>query len=174
MNGKSILLPLAATLALAACGSEAPAPQPSETAPAAPVVDAPEGVSLSEAEIRMPAVLGRPGVAYFTIASETPRTIVGAAVLGAGRAEMHESRMIGDTMTMEHVDSFELEPGEPVRFQPGGYHVMLFDMDATLASGATTDLTVTFANGDKASITAPVVPPGGMGADAAKGMEGMH
>lgn len=170
MHVKITVLPLMAVLALAACGSEAPAPEPSDTAPAQAIADAPEGVTLTDAEIRMPAVAGRPGVAYFTIAADAPRTIVGVSVLGAGRAELHESGMTGGAMTMAKVDSVELTSGEPVAFAPGGLHVMLFDMDASLAAGGTADLTVTFASGDKASIIAPVTAPGGMSHD----MEGMN
>lgn len=165
MRTKSMFILLCATLVLAACGHEpddAATGQPVDVAAAA---DAPAGVSLSGAEVRMPAVPDRPGVAYFTIASEEPRTIVGVSVLGTGRSEMHETNNDDGRMSMAAVEQVPLQPGEPLSFQPGGYHVMLFDMDATLAPGGSADLTITFEGGDKASIAAKVVGPGGMAHD---------
>ncbi|MDR7103263.1 copper chaperone PCu(A)C [Croceicoccus sp. BE223] len=168
----TVLAALCLPLGLAACGAQEPASQPAD-GPATEAVDvsvaadAPAGVSLSDAEVRMPAVAGRPGVAYFRIASETPRRIVGISVLGAGRAEIHETGFEGGRMTMAKVDSVNLQPGEPVVFQSGGYHVMLFDMASTLAAGGTADLTITFDNGETASIAARVVGPGGMAAQGA-------
>lgn len=165
MRPATVIAALCLPIALAACGTQEPAPGATTEAVDVPTaVDAPAGVSLSDAEVRMPAASGRPGVAYFRIASETPRKIVGVSVLGAGRAEMHETTSDGGAMKMAKVDSVELQPGEPVAFQSGGYHVMLFDMDATLAPGGTADLTITFDNGDKASIAASIVGPGGMAA----------
>ncbi|MBB3991107.1 copper chaperone PCu(A)C [Croceicoccus naphthovorans] len=165
MRTKHLIPALIVPLALAACGAEAPAPAPTEAVDVPAAADAPAGVSLTAAEVRMPAVTGRPGVAYFTIASEDPRTIVGVSVMGAGRAEMHQTTSQDGKMSMALVEEIALQPGEPIAFQSGGYHAMLFDMDATIAPGGTTDLTITFANGDKASIAANVVPAGGMAED---------
>ncbi|WP_164843907.1 copper chaperone PCu(A)C [Croceicoccus ponticola] len=153
---------LALSLALSACGSEAPDPVPAETVDVPVAADGPKGVSLTDAQVRMPAVGGRPGSAYFMISSDEPRTITGVAVMGAGRTEMHESAMVDGVMSMKKVETVALEPGEPHAFKTGGHHVMLFDMDATIAPGGTTDLTITFDNGDKASIAAKVVGAGGM------------
>lgn len=165
MHIKPFAAALALPLALAACGSETPEPQPTEAADAKAVSDAPAGVSLTDAQVRLPAATGRPGVAYFTVASDDPRSIVGVSVMGAGSSEMHETKMVDSAMTMTKVDEVTLQPGEPITFQSGGYHVMLFGVDPTLAIGGTTDLTITFDNGDKASITAQIVGPGGMTMD---------
>ncbi|GGD46764.1 copper chaperone PCu(A)C [Croceicoccus pelagius] len=167
----TLLLTLCAPLALGACGSDAPEPVETEAVDVPVAADAPEGVSLTGAEVRMPAVSGRPGVAYFTIASETPRTIASVSVLGAERSEIHETNMVDGKMTMAVVDTIDLQPGEPLNFQPGGYHVMLFDMDATIAPGSTADVTISFADGDKASIQAPVTGAGGMDHSAMEGMD---
>ncbi len=175
MRLATVVITLAAPLALAACGTQEPAPEATEAVEVPTAADAPAGVALTDAEVRMPAVAGRPGVAYFTISSETPRKIVSVSVLGAGRAEMHETTSDGGVMKMAPVTSVELQPGEPLSFESGGYHVMLFDMGATIAPGGTADLTITFDNGDKASIAATVVGAGGMSGDAADtgAMEGM-
>ena len=142
----------ALALALAGCGSNAPAPSPSETAEAAP--EAPPGITLSDARIQLPLVSGRPGAAYFSVsqANGAPRKVVGVAVEMAGRAEMHETR--GGTMAP--VGEVEVGPGKTIKFAPGGYHVMLFDLDPKLRFSKDAELTLTFDGGDKASARAPV------------------
>ena len=142
----------ALALALAGCGSNAPAPSPSETAEAGP--EAPPGITLSDARVQLPLVSGRPGAAYFTVsqANGAPRKVVGVAVEMAGRAEMHETK--GGTMAP--VTELEIGPGKTIKFAPGGYHVMLFDLDPKLRFSKDAELTVTFDGGDKASARAPV------------------
>ena len=142
----------AMALGLSACGSQAPQPEASEAAADAP--DAPPGITLSDARIQLPLVSGRPAAAYFTVsqANGAPRKVVGVAVEMAGRAEMHETR--GGTMAP--VSEVEVGPGKTIKFAPGGYHVMLFDLDPKLRFTKDAELTVTFDGGDKASARAAV------------------
>ena len=142
----------ALALALMGCGSSQPAPSPSETAETSP--EAPPGITLSDARIQLPLVSGRPGAAYFTVsqANGAPRKVVGVAVEMAARAEMHETR--GGTMAP--VSEVPVGPGKTVKFAPGGYHVMLFDLDPKLRFAKDAELTVTFDGGVKASMRAPV------------------
>ena len=142
----------AMALGLSACGSQAPQPEAREAAAVAP--DAPPGITLSDARIQLPLVSGRPGAAYFSVsqANGAPRKVVGVAVEMAGRAEMHETR--GGTMAP--VGEVEVGPGKTIKFAPGGYHVMLFDLDPKLRFSKDAELTLTFDGGDKASARAPV------------------
>ena len=149
---KFALAVTALALTVAGCGSGEPQPSPSQAAEAAP--EAPPGITLSDARIQLPLVSGRPGAAYFTVsqANGAPRKIVGVAVEMAGRAEMHQTK--GGTMTP--VGEIEVGPGKTIKFAPGGYHVMLFDLDPKLRFAKDAELTVTFDGGDKASARAPV------------------
>jgi copper(I)-binding protein len=142
--------------ALAACRAEAPEPAPTEAADATPQ-NAP-GIALGDARVQLPVVPGRPGVAYFTVsqANGAPRKLVAVHVEGAGRSEIHQSMQEGGMSTMKPVAEIAVGPGRTVKFEPGGYHVMLFDVDATLTAGKPAELTVTFDNGDKASVAATV------------------
>ena len=142
----------AMALGLSACGSQAPQPEASEAAATAP--DAPPGITLSDARIQLPLVSGRPAAAYFTVsqANGAPRKVVGVAVEMAGRAEMHETR--GGTMAS--VKEVEVGPGKTIKFAPGGYHVMLFDLDPKLRFSKDAELIVNFADGGKASARAAV------------------
>ncbi|WP_225007786.1 copper chaperone PCu(A)C [Novosphingobium percolationis] len=154
----------AIVLALAAC-SEKPAQAPDATAsaPAAAGPEAAPGITVSDATVRLPAVPGNPGVAYFTIAqgSGAPRKVAAIHVDGVERAEMHESAMKNGVSTMGAVSEVALEPGKTVQFAPGGYHVMLFGLADTVKAGGTAELTVTLDNGDKVSVSAKVEGVGG-------------
>ena len=154
MRARAMLAIVAAgwALSLAGCGSNEPQPSPSEVAQPAP--DAPPEITLSEARVQLPLVSGRPGAAYFTVtqAIGAPRKVVGVAVEMAGRAEMHQTK--GETMAP--VSEVEIGAGKTLKFAPGGYHVMLFDLDPKLRFAKDAELTLTFDGGDKASTRAPV------------------
>ena len=148
----SVVGGLALALALAGCGSNEPQPSPSDAAQPSP--EAPPGITLSDARIQLPLVSGRPGAAYFTVsqANGAPRKVVGVAVEMAGRAEMHQTK--GGSMAP--VGEVEVGPGKTVQFAPGGYHVMLLDLDPKLRFSKDVTLTVTFDGGGKAVARAPV------------------
>lgn len=163
----------ALALSLGACGQKAedPAAQASSSAAAGPE-NAP-GVTVTDAMVRLPAVPGTPGAAYFTVSqgSGAPRKIVSVYVEGAQRAEMHETVTKNDISSMQQVKDVALQAGKSAAFKPGGLHVMLFDVSDTLKVGTTTELTITLDNGDKVSVPAKVEALGGANDDDA--MEGM-
>jgi hypothetical protein len=133
----------AAALVPMAC-SEAP-----EQAEAAP--EAPEGVTVTNARLMLPAVAGNPGAVYFDIAntSDRNRVIRKAEVAGAGSAMMH-------TADMQEMTQVMVGPGATVKFEPGGQHVMAMDLADTVSAGGNAEVTVTFVGGDKVSFPAEV------------------
>ncbi len=145
---------LAASLAvatLAACKQEAPAA----------AVAAKPGIMLSDGQLRLPAVKGNPGAAYFTVANTATRgtiSITGIAIAGAEKAEMHETK----DGVMRAVDRVDVEAGSTVKFAPGGLHVMAFDLDQALTAGGTGNLTATFADGSTAAVPLQLVTAGGV------------
>lgn len=153
---------IALSLSLAACNSADPAAQATGEPAAASTAQAPGGIQLSDAEVRLPAVSGRPGVAYFTVSSDRSRKIIAVTVAGAARAEMHETKSEGGAMTMAKLDNVTIDAGAPLTFAQGGNHVMLFDVDKSLTAGGTTDLTLTFDDGETTTIAARIVGPGGV------------
>jgi copper(I)-binding protein len=80
----------------------------------------------------------------------------------AGRAEVHQMAMEGQTMRMQKVDGIDLPAGQPVNLSSGGYHVMLFDLKQQLKEGAQVPLTLTFVGADKkrenVTVQVPVKP----------------
>lgn len=122
-------------LALASCGN-----------PAATAVDG--------AWVRLPAVPGRPGAAYFALhGGSADATLIAVASPRVRRAELHESMANG----MRPIVSVLVPAGGIVAFAPGGRHVMLFDLDPRLPPGSSAPLTLSFADGRTLGTTATVV-----------------
>ena len=169
---------LALVLSLAGC-HEANAPGAEASASAEADMagpDAKPGMALSGARLTLPAVSGRPGAVYFTLANtgRSPVKLVAAYLEGAGKAEMHET--VGGAM--KPLPEVEVPAGGSVRFAPGGKHVMAFDLATSLKPGGSTELTLSFADGDKISAPVAVEAAGeaagaaaGAGADAMPGMD---
>jgi copper(I)-binding protein len=129
--------------------------------------DAKPGVTAGAARLVLPIVPGRPGVVYFRVANNTRAkiTLAGVFVKGVGKAEMHRTSG-GQMAPVDHVD---IAPGASIAFAPGGLHVMAFDVLPGLVAGAQSELTLTFADGDKISLPLKVEAMGAAG-EAMTGM----
>lgn len=138
----------ALALALAALG---PAACGEADAPADAAPDAPEGISVSNAAMMLPAVAGNPGAVYFDVANAGERNMVIRAVTvdGAGSAMMH-------TADMQEITQVVVPPGETVKFETGKQHVMAMEVADTVKAGGTAEVTVTFVGGDDVSFPAEV------------------
>jgi periplasmic copper chaperone A len=160
---------LLAAFAVSACQQQKPAGEDAapEAKPAGQdaAPDAKPGLSASDGVLVLPAVKGRPGAAYFTVRNGSARdaSIAAVHVDGASKAEMHETR----DGKMAALGPVPLKPGETIKFARGGKHVMTFDLDSKLAPGGTTEMTLTFAGGDKLSTTLKVESAGDAGMQSA-------
>lgn len=123
----------------------------------------PETLSVSDAWVRLPAVKGQPGAAYFTVhggATDDRLALVTANL--AIRSEMHESMKSGNMMSMKPLDTGVAVPaGADLQFKPGGLHVMLFDIRPDLAPPGPMSLSLRFASGTTLTINAEVKSAGG-------------
>lgn len=120
----------------------------------------PERVTVDDAWIRLPAVAGRPGAAYFTLhGGRSNATLTDVSADIAIRAEMHESMTgAGGMAGMTPLGSVAVPAGTDTVFAPGGRHVMLFGINPKTKAGRIYNLTLNFANG--ARIYAPVTVVG--------------
>lgn len=104
---------------------------------------------------------------------EVEDRLIGASSPVAGRAEVHETVEEDGEMVMRPVEAVPIGPDEEVRFEPGGYHVMLFDLTEPLEVDSTITVVLEFERAGQIPIEAivkPYVPEedhGGMG-----GMDG--
>ncbi len=89
------------------------------------------------------------GAVYLTLRADADDELVGVAVdptVAAGAA-VHETMATAsddEMMTMAPVSAVALPAGHDVVFEPGGYHIMLTDLAAPLAEGATFPLELRF------------------------------
>jgi len=121
----------------------------------------PKQVYVSDGYVRLPAVKGRPGVAYFTLhGGKAAQTLVSVTSPAVIRSELHESMTGGSMATMKPIANVALAPGATLRFAPGGRHAMLFDINKSIASGSTIPLVFTFSNGERIQYDAPVIAAG--------------
>ncbi len=146
-----------------------------------PVLTASATLAADTANITVDQVWARPsntatGATYFTITDNgVPDRLVGVSTPVAATAEVHETTNDNGVMKMRPVAGLALEPGKPVTFKPGGYHVMLTGLKGPLKMGDSFPLTLTFEHAQPMTVTAKVQAQGAasMGHDHA-GMEGMH
>ena len=75
---------------------------------------------------------------------------------GAGRAELHASMQMDGEMTMDSVGQVLVNAGDEETFEPGGYHVMVFDLDPAIAAGDTAEMTLTVVGGKQKSFPVEV------------------
>jgi periplasmic copper chaperone A len=135
---------------LAGCGQD--------QAPADAGPQAPAGITASNGRLMLPAVAGNPGAVYFDLqnSGSDNRVIRAVSVEGAGRTEMHQMAMWNGEMTMQEMFQIRVPPNQTVNLEPGGLHVMAFDLGDDVTAGSTAEVTVTFVGGDRVSFPAEV------------------
>jgi copper(I)-binding protein len=99
------------------------------------------------------------GAIYAIFTSESDDAILYADVdfSVAMAAEINESNVAGDgSMDMQMVESVPLPAGQPVAFEPGGYHIMLTGLVEPLVPGSTISVTLTLESGNLVTFEAEV------------------
>jgi copper(I)-binding protein len=84
--------------------------------------------------------------AYFVVhnkGSDADR-LLSASTPVAGKAELHEHIHADGLMKMQQVQNVEIPAGGEVKFEPMGYHVMLFNLKQQAKDGERFPLTLTF------------------------------
>lgn len=134
---------LGMTLTAAACSE-------GETAEAAPegVV---EGLEVTNARLVLPPVSGNPAAVYFDVVYNGERgvSISGAEVTGAASATVHDMMEYNFEMTMAEAGPIALPSGEAKSFEPGGLHVMAFELGEGFEAGGTAEVSLRISGGKK-------------------------
>jgi copper(I)-binding protein len=84
--------------------------------------------------------------------------VVDASTSAAEAVELHMHTNDDGVMRMRRIPHIHLPPGKTVGLQPGGLHIMLFDLKSPLKAGATVPITLVFEDGSRKDITATVRP----------------
>jgi copper(I)-binding protein len=86
--------------------------------------------------------------------------LVGAASPAARIVEIHEMKMEGSLMRMRPVAGVDVPAGGKATLAPGGYHVMLSELQAPLVAGTTVPLTLRFEKAGAIDVTVDVEAAG--------------
>jgi copper(I)-binding protein len=109
------------------------------------------------------------GVGFLTIKNDgkTEDRLISAASPIAARAEIHETKMENDMMTMRPVSGgIAIPPGGSVALAPHGYHLMFADLTAPLKQGEQFKAILTFEHAGAVEVTFDVKAIGAAGPGA--------
>jgi copper(I)-binding protein len=119
-------------------------------------------VSVSDPWIRATVPQAKVAGAFMQLKSAKTVKLVEVKSPVAGRVELHQMAMEGQTMRMRAVASIELPAGQTVNLASGGYHVMLFDLQRQLKDGEQVPLTLTVVDAagkrENVALSVPVKP----------------
>jgi hypothetical protein len=107
-----------------------------------------ESVEIAGAWVRETVAAQTATGGFMEITSRPGGALVGASSPAAGRVEVHQMKMEGNTMKMRAVDKLELPAGKLVKLAPGGYHLMLLDLKKKLPAGTVVPLTLSIVGKD--------------------------
>ena len=98
--------------------------------------------------------------AYLTLRNPTklPVTIVSIESPLAEHAMIHETKTVGGQSQMRPHEQLVIAPGQTVKFEPGGLHVMLMGLAQPVAVGKSFPLVLLLADGTKVQVAAVVRP----------------
>jgi len=120
--------------------------------------------TVEEAWVRMAAVPGGPAAGYFEVdINGTRETLRSVTSPSAGRIEMHLTATEGGVTRMRPIDEWSTTRGQPIHFESGGPHLMIFDLDPALRPGDTIQLDFRFLLAPPASVRARIVAAGETG-----------
>jgi copper(I)-binding protein len=119
-------------------------------------------ISVSEPWIRATVPQAKVAGAFMQLKSAKAVKLVEVKSPVAGRVELHQMAMEGQTMRMRAVELIDLPAGQTVNLASGGYHVMLFELRHQLKEGEQVPLTLTVVDAagkrENVALTVPVKP----------------
>ena len=116
------------------------------------------------AQVRLGEPTGPNAALYFTASGSSDR-LIGATTDGAAAIQIHATVANDDgTLGMQHLGFLELHHDEELVLEPGGYHLMLTDVDR-LQVGDRLEVTLIWEQAGEMTVEAEVVSP----ADAGNG-----
>lgn len=121
-----------------------------------------EELRVTDAWVRMSAVPANPSAAYFTVRGGPEDVqLIGVSSTVAIRSEMHESMTGHQGMaSMKPVESVPVPAGGTVKFEPGGKHVMFWNINPGIKPPRTMPLVLAFSNGERIEVAATTIAAG--------------
>jgi periplasmic copper chaperone A len=110
----------------------------------------PEGLQVVDPVVRLSANPNAPSAGYFTIkGGPTADRLLNVSSPLVIQILMHDSVMEGGKMTMKSIDAagVDVPANSTVKFEEGGKHLMLANINPGVKAGEKVQLTFTFASG---------------------------
>lgn len=87
---------------------------------------------------------------YLSLTNESDKTITitGAYSPDIAKVEIHLSSVVDDVAKMEKQDNISIAAGATVKFEHGGYHIMLMGLTEPLVENTSIDVILTTSSGD--------------------------
>lgn len=127
----------------------------------------PRPLNVDGGYVRLNANPGAPSAGYFTIhGGPEPVVLRGVTTDAAVRLEMHESKTQNGMATMEAIDTVDVPAGGTVKFEPGGKHLMLWQINSQAIAAGKMTFTLIFSNGDRILADAVIQKTGDGAANA--------
>lgn len=101
-------------------------------------------IKISDAWVRASSPGQEVGAAYLTLQSSADTSLVKVESPAAGSVEIHSMSMDNGVMKMRMLETLPLAAGTPVKLEPGGFHLMLFDLKKSLTKGEKVSFTLYF------------------------------
>jgi len=102
------------------------------------------------------------GAVYIEIVTRSDDMLTDIATPLADRTEIHESVETNGMMQMRHLDNVPLKAGKPLRFAPGGLHLMLMNLHKPLLVDHSFPLDLHLQKAGTVTATVQVVTPGSL------------
>ena len=124
---------------------------------------------VTDAYVRFSPVPSNPSAAYFNVhGGPQDVSLIGVSTEVAIRSEMHESMGDGSMMSMKPVMNVDVPAGSTVKFEPGGKHVMMWNINPGIKPPKQIVMTFAFSNGERIQTDAPLVAAGASAPGAEK------
>jgi len=130
----------------------------SDTSAMADTSEMSDVLAVQDAYVRAP-IPGNPMTAvYLTLSnySDSARTLTEVSAPWATKIEIHTHDVVNGVMRMRQVDKLEIPSDDSVQLEPGGLHLMVFGVDASLAESSEAPLTLCFDDGECQTASARV------------------
>lgn len=116
-------------------------------------------VVISNAWARATAPGQEVGAAYMELKSAEDLTVSRVESTAADSVEIHKMTMHNGVMEMRMLETLELPAGKLVKLEPGGFHLMLFDLKTPLKVGENVAFTLHLKDGKGKSSTMKIDVP---------------
>lgn len=135
----------------------------------APALSAFAQVTVKDPWVRATVAQQKATGAFMQLIAKQDARLIEAHSPVAGRVEIHEMTMADNVMKMRAISGLELPAGKTVEIEPGGYHIMLLNLNQQIKAGALVPMTLVIETKGKKreliELKVPVHPLNGVAAN---------